>query len=204
MAEKVVWKFQKHAHFGFIIPDNREYFWWDFFVSEKNWKDAESWDIVTWHILSKSKWKKPEAKIVQVGAPIVNKPKIITWIYSEHKWDFWFVDIEWENKKWYFVFKKDNAWAKDGDKVEAKVKVFKWKEEAIILKILKNDSPLITWEFKDEWKFWFVIPENWSFPTDIFVAWAKKMWAESWDKVQVQIIKTTWRRPEWIVRKLLK
>jgi len=211
MVEKIVGKFQKHAHFGFIIPENRSIYWWDFFVSEKNWKNAEDWDLVTWHVLAKSKWKKPEAKIVLIWKETRSKPKIIIWIYSEHKWDFWFVDTEIisedekENtKKWYFVFKKDNAWAKDWDKVEAVVKIFKGKEQAVISNILKNKAPLIIWEFKDEWKFWFVIPEKWTFTSDIFVAWQKKMDAKDWDIVSVQIIKNTGRRPEWIVRKILK
>jgi len=209
MPEKIIWKFQKHAHFGFIIPKNREIYWWDFFVTEKNSKDAKDWDTVTWHILAKSKWKKPEAKIIHVWEPIRIQAKNIIWIYSEHKWDFWFVDIEvenekWNTKKWYFVFKKDNLKAQDWDKVEARVKIFKWKEEAVILRILKNESPLIIWEFKDEWKFWFVTPEKWTFTSDIFVAWAKKLGAETGNIVSVQIIKNTWRRPEWIVRKIIK
>lgn len=202
MVEEVIWRFKKYAHFGFIIPDNREMHGWDYFVTWKNSKDAKDWDLVTWHILSKQKGKKPEAKIVHVWKPKVKKAENIVWIYSEHKWSFWFVDLEWEGK-WVFVFKKDNLNAKDWDKVEAKIKIFKWKKEAVIIKIFKNDSPIIEWEYKDMWGFWFVLPVKWKYNKDIFVAWAKKANAKDWDIVWVQIIKENWRRPEWIIRKIL-
>lgn len=205
MTEVVKWTYQWGKNFWFLIPNNREEYGWDFFVSIKNSKDAKDWDKVEWHILSKSKWKKPEAKIVKI-INLDDKPKwpkIITWIYSEHKWDFWFVDTQEWSKKWYFVFNKDNIWAKDGDMVEARVKIYKWKEEAVIIKILENTSPLIQWTFSDQWNFWFVLPDKWESTTDIFVAWQKKLWAKDWDKVMVQIIKNTWRRPEWIVRKVI-
>ena len=201
MPEKIIGRFKKYANFWFIIPDNRDSYWWDFFVNKNNWKEAEDWDLVVWHILAKTKWKKPEAKIVHIWKEKPAKPKVITWIYSEHKWDFWFVDVE-EDKKWYFVFKKDIAWAKDWDKVEADLKIFKWKKQAVIRKILKDDTPLIIGKYKDEWKFWFVIPDNWSYKSDIFVAWAKKLEAKTWDKVWVQIIKHWWRRPEWVIREI--
>ena len=202
MIEKVVWKFQKHAHFGFIIPDNREEYGWDFFVSEKNCRDAKDWEKVVWHILSKSKWKKPEAKVVEVWKPKPKKPKNITWIYSEHKGLFWFVDVE--DDKWYFVFKRDNSWAKDGDKVEARVKIFKEREEATITKILKDDTPLIVWVYSDAWGFWFVKPEKWTYTSDIFIAWAKKLEAKDGDTVWVQVIKTSGRRPEGVVREIIE
>lgn len=211
MLEKVVWKFQWGKNFGFLIPDDRESYGWDFYVNSRNFNEAVDWDIVVWSILTKTKWKKPEVKIIEVKWKTEKKwPERIIWIYSEHKWDFWFVDVESEQvnekwwTKWYFVFKKDNGWAKDWDKVEARVKVYKWKKEAVIEKILENDSPLIIWEFKDQWGFWFVIPEKWTFDTDIFIAWAKKMGTQDGDKVWVQIIKTKWRRPEWVIRKVIK
>ena len=202
MPEKITWRFQKYANFWFIIPDNRESYGWDFFVNKANWKDAEDWDLVVWHILAKTKWKKPEATVIQIWREKEPKPKFLTGVYSEHKWDFWFVDVE-EHDKWYFVFKKDIAWANDWDKVEAIIKIHKWKKQAVIQKVIENDTPLIIWKYKDEWKFWFVIPDKWSHDTDIFVAWAKKLEGKTWDKVWVQIIKHTWRRPEGVIRKIL-
>jgi len=202
--KRITWIFKKYAHFGFIIPEEREVHGGDFFVAKKNFRDAEDWDKVVGHVLAKSKWKKPEAKIVQVWSWVEKKAvaKNIIWIYSEHKWDFGFVDIPWE-EKWIFVFKKDNFWAKDWDKVEAKVKMFNLKKEAIIVKILENDSPMITWTFRDKWNFGFVFSKQWVSTPNIFVAWAKKMGAKDWDIVEVQVIKEWERRPEWVIRKIL-
>ena len=52
------------------------------------------------------------------------------------------------------------------------------------------------------WGFWFVKPKKWTKKSDIFIAWAKKLDAKTWDTVFVQIIKQWWRRPEWIIRKI--
>ena len=211
--KKVIWIFKEYAHFGFIIPKEREIYGGDFFVAKKNFRDAKEWDKVVGHIIAKTKWKKPEAKIVQVGSWIEKKAvnrdgnkeenSNVIWIYSEHRWDFGFVDVPWE-EKWVFVFKKDTNSAKDWDKVEAKVKMFNWRREAVITKILENESPLIKWVFKDKWKFGFVSVKIWKKMSDIFVAWAKKLDAKDWDKVEVQIIKESERRPEGVIRNILQ
>jgi len=203
MTEIIKWTYQWGKNFGFLIPDDREEYGWDFFVAARNSREAKEWDKVIGHVLAKQKWKKPEVKIVE----IINEnskpkwPKIITWVYSEHKWDFWFVDVEWR-EKWYFVFKKDNNNACDWDLVEARIKIYKWKEEAVITKIIDNKQPLILWKFKDQWTFWFVRPLKKIDWEDIFVAWSKKLDANDWDTVSVKIIKTWWRRREWVIKEI--
>lgn len=203
MTEVVKWVYQAGKNFGFLVPDDREEYGWDFFCATRNSRWAKSGDKVTWHVLINTKWKKPEVKIVSIKwvDDIPTWPKFVTWVYAEHGGNFWFVDIEWR-EKWYFVFKKDNWNAKDWDKVQARIKTYKWKKEAVITKILENVDPLILWKFKDQWNFWFVRPLKKIDWEDIFVAWAKKLNANDWDTVSVQIIKQWWRRREWVVKEI--
>lgn len=132
------------------------------------------------------------------------KNEKIIWLYSEWKWNFWFIDVEWIDK-WYYVYSNNKNWALDGDKVEAFLKVFRWKTEAEIIKVIERKQELIVWEYIiSKWnKFWFVIPKNSNIKNDIFVLWKNSMNATNWDIVWVLV--TVWKRknPEWIIKKIL-
>ena len=76
---------------------------------------------------------------------------VIEWIYNQNQnWDFGFVDVE-GKEKWYYVYSFNKKDALDWDTVLAQVRVFKWKEEAIIIKILKRTEKTLVWEYC-EWK----------------------------------------------------
>ncbi len=135
--------------------------------------------------------------------------KIITWFYRENpNGNFGFIDSflneNWKNEykekqKWYYVFNFNKKNALDWDEVEAKVKVFKGREEAVILKVLKRSEKKIIWEFhlSKNKNFGFVIVNNLSIKKDIFIAW-KYIWnIKTWDIVSVQILKWAGKNPEW-------
>lgn len=142
--------------------------------------------------------------------------RTITWIYSPVKsGDFWFVDVEWE-EKWYYVhgFNKGNAlpW----DKVLADVKSFRWKDEAVIKKVVERSEKIFIWNFQS-WKkginertgkefisFWFVIIRDENFRTDVFVPGKFIKNAREWDLVWVKIV--SWddkKNPKWEIVEVL-
>ncbi len=132
-----------------------------------------------------------------------NEIKII-WIYSQWKGDFWFIDIDWLEKG-YFVFSQNKNWALDWDKVEAYIKKFNWKDEAVIINIIERKIELIVWEYRlwKSWTFWFVIPNNYQIKNDIFVAWKKSMNAKDRDIVWVHVTDWIWKNPEWEIKEIL-
>lgn len=202
MLESFKWKFQKHTHFGFVIPDNRDEFWGDFFVNKNNMKDAQDGDKVEARPLKNFKGKKPEAKILQVltGKP-KNPKKIVEWVYSGWDGNFGFVDVPGQEKGFFVYGNKKNG-ARDGDKVQAEVIKFKGKDEAIVLKVLEQEKvELIQGTFRDNERFGFVVPDDNS--GDIFIAWSRKNGAEEWDEVLVKIIKTTGKNPEGVIDRVL-
>lgn len=142
--------------------------------------------------------RKNNTKIVR------KKSEFITWVYSQWKWDFGFVDIEWVSK-WYFVFWKNSNWALDWDKVEASLKVFNWKPEAVVEKVIERKQDLIVWEYtasKDN-KFWFVVSDNPNIKNDIFVPGKKSKEAKTGDIVWVLVTKWTWKNPEGSIREII-
>jgi len=202
----VVWKFQSKAeHFGFVIPEDRAYWGGDFFVNKSNFNWAKDEDKVEARILARSKWKKPEAKIINVLTWKPNKPKkdvlkIVEWVYSGWDGNFGFVDVEGEEKG-YFVYWKKKNWAEDWDSVKAEVTDFNWKPEAIVIEIMWQKQELLEWVFKDNDRFGFVLPDDKSW--DIFIAWSRKGEAEEWDRVEVNIIKRWGKNPEGVITKVL-
>jgi len=182
-------KFQAWDKFWFFIPENRDEYGWDFYVSKENFGLAQDWDKVEARELKKFHGKKPEAKIITAywRTPQKNQAKFVEWIYSGWDGNFWFVDVEWQ-EKWYFVYGLKKNWAKDGDKVKAEIVDFKGKKEAIVVKILSTEEELITWRFQDRDRFGFVIPDEWK-NNDIFIAWGRKNWAKDGEMVEVKIIK---------------
>jgi exoribonuclease R len=206
MQEKIIWKFQAWKYFGFLIPKDRDFYGWDFYVNKNNFWGAEDWDKVE-GIEIKSSWKKPEAKIVRVfWSPHPNplpqgegKWEFVEWIYSSWDWNFGFIDLEWQ-KKWYFVYWNKKWEAKDWDKVKAQIVEFKGKKEAIVVKIFKSEFATTTWIFNDKDSFWFVLTED---EWDVFIPWMKKNWAKEGDKVEVKITKLWKKNKEGIVLKVL-
>ncbi len=135
--------------------------------------------------------------------------KTIKWIYSPAKsWDFGFVDVEGQ-EKWYYVHFFNRKDALPWDEVLAKIKVFKWKEEAVIKKVLKRSEKVFSWVFevakkeiskknkKEYISFGFVKVRDNNFSQDIFIPWKYVRKAKDWDFVWVQIIDWTWKNPKW-------
>ncbi len=200
--ELMVWKFQGGDKFGFFIPDDREYYGGDFYISKENIWEAKDWDKVEARELKVSKWKKPEAKIISVKWKKINsKKEIVEWIYSWWDGNYWFIDVEWL-EKWYFVYGDKKAWAKDWDKVRAELVDFKWKKEAIVLEIMESEEEIVVWTYKDNDRFGFVLPDS-KKSGDIFIAWSRKNWALDWDTVEVKIIKRWGKNPEGVIKRII-
>ncbi len=128
----------------------------------------------------------------------------IIWIYSQWKWDFWFIDVDWI-EKWYFVFAQNKNGALDWDKVEAFVKIFNWKQEAVITRVIERKQELIVWEYLlgRSGTFWFVLPNNPQIKNDIFVPGKKSMDAKTGDIVWVHVTNWTGKNPEWEIKEIL-
>ena len=198
----ILGKLQAWENFGFFIPDNREYYWGDFFVKKKNFAWAKNGDFVK-AIEIKSSGRKPEVKIISVKWQEKKLNDItIKWTFSfSSEWNWGYIDLTRvidgkKVDKWYFVHSKNFSWAKSGDFVKAKLQKHKWKLEAVVVKILDDDRKIIKWKYKDNDDFWFVIVEK---GDDIFIPEKWKNGAKSWDIVEVKIIDETGRRPVWII-----
>jgi len=207
----IIWKFDKKENFWFLIPEDKKIYKKDFFVALRNAFWAEDWDIVEAVELKKRKWKSSEVKILKILKKADKKVEkeidgdnIIEWVYSQGKWDFWFIDVEWEEKG-YFVFAWNKKWALDGDKVKAITKIFNWKPEAEIIKVLERKLDLIVGEYKPgkDNRFWFVIPNNPSVKVDIFVPGKRSMEAKAWDIVWVHVTDWTGKNPEWTIKEII-
>ncbi len=135
--------------------------------------------------------------------------EIIQGIYSQNpNNDFWFIDVPGEDKG-YFVFFRNKGSAMDGDEVEAEVKTFKGRKEAIVERVTKRSEKLIIWKVnypkngnKSWWPgFVFVIPKaGWK---DIFVPGKFSKKAKDGELVAVNIVKWEWRNPEWKIEAIL-
>jgi len=210
--EKAVWVFQEQDGYGFVVPTDKSLHSGDFFIAGPNINWASNWDLVEVEVLDKKWWKSKEAKIVSVlkeSSEHKLSESNIVWTYSQWNWDFGFVDTvietkEWKEKKWYFVFSRNKQTAMDWDLVEASVKVFKWKEEAEIIRIIERKKWLVVWTYKTgKNNFWFVIPKDKNLKNDIFVASTNAMWAHSWDVVWVEITKWSKKNPEWVIKEII-
>jgi len=200
--ELILWKLQAWENFGFFIPDDRDLFWWDFFVNKKNFGGAKDWDLVK-AVEIKATGKKPEVKIVSIKWSEKTLNDItIKWTFSfSSDWDWWYIDlvrvIDWKKvDKWYFVHSKNFKWAKSGDQVKAKLQKHKWKLEAVVVKILDDDREIYEWKYKDNWEFGFVLVEK---NSDIFIPEKWKNWAKTWEEVKAKIIDKSGRRPVGII-----
>ncbi len=200
--EIILWKLQAWENFGFFIPDDRDIYWWDFFVSKKYFNWARNWDLVKAVEIS-AKGKKPEVKIVSIKWQEKTLNDItLKWTFSfSADWDWGYIDlvriIDWKKvDKGYFVHSKNMKNAKSWDLVKAKLQKHKWKLEAIVVKILDDEREIVEWIFKDNWDFGFVVVEKWQ---DIFIPEKWKNNAKSWDKVKAKITDKEGRRPVGII-----
>jgi len=210
--ERILGKFQcKKGDFGFVIPDEREYWGWDFFVHQKNFGWAEDGQRVAAEMMDRASGKKPEARIVEVfwskkaeakkaEAKKYEALKVVEGVYSGWNGDFWFVDVPWVDQ-WYFCYGLKRNGAIDGDRVKADIKKYNGKEEAIVTEILPPMTQIITWVYLDNDTFGFVKPDDKS--GDIFIAGSRKWEAKTKDKVEVHIIKEGGRRREGIISAIL-
>lgn len=223
----MIGKFQWGENFGFFIPTDRDYYGGDFYVAKEHFWYAQDWDKVEAREIINPKWKKPEAKITKAyWREPVKLPVFIEWIYSGGEGNFGFIDVEW-NDKWIFVYWNKKNGAVDWDKVKAEVVDFNGRKEAVVVKVFKVAEELIIWKYRDKDSFWFVIPEKASQSStinvetiwedwkpvpeknkwtvwDIFIAWSRKNWAVTWDRVEVQIIKKWGKNPEGLIKRIIK
>jgi len=150
--------------------------------------------------------KKPSQ---QGGFSPLKTKKEIKWIYSPSRdWSFWFVDVEGQDK-WYYVHFLNKKDALPWDEVLAKIKTFKWRDEAVIKRILKRSDKVFSWTFevgkkeiskrdkKEYISFGFVKVRDDNFSNDIFIPWKYVRNAKEWDFVWVQIVDWTWKNPKW-------
>lgn len=205
MEDLVKGKFQRNAHFGFVIPDDREAYGWDFFIHKDNIKDAEDGDIVECRPLKNYKGKKPEAKIINIikwraAQRAASVKKIVEGIYSGGDGNFGFIDIEGQEKG-FFVYGNKRNGARDGDSVRAEIVEFKGKDEAVVIEVLGWAEEFLVWEYRDNGRFGFVLPDDNS--GDIFIAGSRKNGAEDGDEVEVKIIKRGWKNPEGVIERIL-
>lgn len=201
---KMKWKFKKYSHYGFFIPDHREDYGGDFYVTKHNYGGAADGDKVEAVELPKSKGKKPEAKIVHViGTPRLQEVKDdeIIGIYTGGGDVFGFIDIE-GREKGYFVHERNKLGAQDGDKVRAVIRIHRGKEEAVIREILPMEKVIVTGVFTDKVQYGFVTPSEGG-GTDIFIAGGRKNGAKTGNIVEVQILRKSGKKPDGKVLKIL-
>ena len=133
--------------------------------------------------------------------------QIVKWkFFQAMNWPYWFLEIEWEDEH-LFVFWWNKANALDQDIVEAKVKKFKNKFEAEIIKVIKRADRILMWEVeipkKKKSKYVFVKPFNPSIKNDIFIPERFAEWVKNKDIVTVRILKWEWKNPEWKIVDIL-
>ena len=131
-------------------------------------------------------------------------PEKIIGKYAPGKGNFGFVDVEWK-PKWYFVFWWNSKDALPGDIVEAQLRVFKGREEAIVTRVVERRKALLSGVFqqvkgKD---FGFVVPQNKDFQEDIFIPARKTKGAQTGDMVAIEIVGWNGKNPEGKVMKKL-
>lgn len=153
-----------------------------------------------------SNFKKQNNRIKNYSKDFSKNEEKIIWKYSQSKNnDFWFVDVEWK-EKWYFVYPKNLGWAFDWDEVEAILKTFNGRKEAVITKVLKRADRILVWTIELKNKFAFVILDNPLFKKDIFLSYKKLEHIKNiknWDKVAIKITRWDWKSPEWRIVEVL-
>jgi len=104
-----------------------------------------------------------------------------------------------------FVFWDNKNGALDQDIVEAKIKKFKWKFEAVITKIIKRADRILIWEFEKakKWNYGFVKVFNQAIKNDIFIPEKDLNNAKNKQIVAVRILRWEGKNPEWKIVEIL-
>lgn len=131
----------------------------------------------------------------------------VVWIYSQAKNnDFWFVDVEGQ-EKWFFVYPKNMGGAFDGDEVEAVLKVFNRRKEAVITKVIKRADRILVGTIQLVKDFAFVVLDNPAFQKDVHISNKKlaklKGQLKNWDKVAIKITAWEGKNPEGSIFEIL-
>lgn len=153
-----------------------------------------------------SKWNLRYKNYVKKEEDYSNLEKIV-WVYSWSKNnDFGFVDVL-AREKWYFVYPKNLNWALDWDEVEAVIKIFNRRKEAVITKVLKRADRILVWKIELVKDFAFVILDNPAFKMDVHISnkkLSKYKWKiKTWDKVAIKITAWEGKNPEWSIFEVL-
>lgn len=130
-----------------------------------------------------------------------SKYEKIVWKYAKAKnYDFGFIDVEWL-EKWYFVYPKNTLNALDWDEVEAYVKDFKWRKEAVVTKVISRADRIFVWKISLNKSFGFVILDTTAVKNDVYISEKNlknyKWKIKNWDKVAIKISKWNDKNPEW-------
>lgn len=121
----------------------------------------------------------------------LNEEKIIEGIYRRNSKGFGFVKVEDEEDEIY-ISKSNSMKAFNGDKVLIKIvdkENSKKSQEGKIIKILEHTKNTVVGTFEFNKNFGFVVPDNKSFGTDIFISKSNIGKARNGHKVLVEIIK---------------
>ena len=121
----------------------------------------------------------------------LNEEEIIEGIYRRNQKGFGFVKIEGQEEEIY-IAKENTKNALNGDKVLIRILEKgenKKSIEGIIVKILKHERNTLVGTFQNNKTFGFVIPDDVSFGTDIFIAKENFGKARNNHKVLVEIIR---------------
>ena len=205
-AEIITGKLQCTEKFGFLIPDDRASYGWDFYVNKNNYNGAENGNIVEGTEIINPKWRKAEVKITKIirgnkaEKKVDAQPQVVEWVYSAGAGDFGFVDIPWEAQG-FFCYGNKKSWAQDGQRVRANIVDYRGKKEAIVTDILETQQVLIGGVFRDNDRFGFVTPNDGT--EDVFIAGHRKLEARDGDKVKITIVESKGKKREGIVREVV-
>lgn len=204
MQKTIKWVFEKHSGGGYVVPTTKKPWEKDIYIQKRNSKNAFDKDKVEIKIIKQEPWRNPEwivLKILKDQTKKIWKKEVITWIYSSWNGKFGFVDIPWV-EKWVFVHNSKSFNAQDWDQVKAYIQSYNWKNEAIIFEIINSNKIFCIWKFQDFESYWFVVETDlWK---DIFIPWNLINDADHNDIVKVQIIRETWKNPQWKVVEIVK
>ncbi|MDD5770074.1 MAG: ribonuclease R [Candidatus Gracilibacteria bacterium] len=135
-----------------------------------------------------------------------NLEKIIG-VYSQSKNnDYGFVDVDGQEKG-YFVYPRNLNSALDGDQVEAVLKIFNRRKEAVITKIITRADRVLVGTIELVKDFAFVILDNPAFKNDVHISNKKlskfKGLVKNGDKVAIKITLWEGKNPEGSIIEIL-
>lgn len=151
--------------------------------------------------------KSYRTKNYSVAEEDISQFPVVVGIYSQSSQnDFGFIDVEWLEKG-YFVYPKNLNGALDGDTVEAYIKVFNRRKEAVITKIVKRSERILVGTVDLVKDFAFVVLDNPAFKVDVHISNKKlakyKGNIKSGDKVAIKITKWEGKNPEGSIFEIL-